>query len=116
MVDADSIRAEDRVAVAVLVQISQHHPLRPFHGDVEAARAPVPADDSRGRRQHLVGVVSTVEDEVDVSVVVEVEAVDGADLAVAADIHVLPACIHGPGGEVVECVIDENVLSFRCEQ
>ena len=116
MVYPDSIWAEDRVGVAVPVQVSQHHPLRSFHGDIEAARAAVLADDPRGRRQHLVGVVRAVEDEVDVPIVVEVEAVDGADLTVAADIHVLPAGIDCPGGEVVECVIDENVLRFGCEQ
>jgi hypothetical protein len=89
MLYARVIGAEDSVESTVAVEIRQHDARAAEHLQRRADGVTRRAHRADGRRDERARVVRAVEDQVDVAVLVEIEAMNRADAPVAADEQIL---------------------------
>ena len=111
ILDSAVVWTEDQVGVAVPVQIGRGDALASLHRQRRLKEAAVRIHRDQGSRQVSGGVVSAVEDQVQEAVLVQVEAMNGADGAVPAHVQVLAGGVQPPVGEVLKRVFDPDGLS-----
>ena len=99
------VRAEDRVRVAVPVEVVDDDARAPLDGERLRGEHPPRAGGSRHRGEVARPIVRAVEDQIEVAVLVEVEAVDGPYRAVARYVEVRSGGVAPAFGEVFEGVI-----------
>ena len=116
ILDSTMVGTEDQVRMAVPVQIGRGDALAPLHRQSRLAKAPVRIHRDQGSREVTGGVVGAVEDQVQEPVLVQIEAVDGADGAVAAHVQILAGSVQPSVGEVLKRVFDPDGLRLRLQR
>ena len=113
ILDSAVVGTEDQVGVAVPVQVGRGDSLASLHRQRGLPEAAFRIHRDQGSRQVSGSVVGAVEDQVQEPVLVQVEAVDGADGAVPAHVEILAGGVQPSVGEVLKRVFDPNCLLCR---
>ncbi len=103
------IGAEDQVGETVPVQVSRRRAETPQHRQGGVGEVPAGVELGPGGVDVGDAVVSIVEDQIQVAVLVQIEAVDGADGSVSRDVDVLAGGVQTSIGEVLEAVFDPTL-------
>ena len=104
VLNAVGVGTEDQVGETVPVQVSRNRPETPQNRQRRVGERPGGVEAGPGRIDVGDAVMRIVEDQIQVAVLIQIEAMDGAHGSVARHVEVLAGSVQPPVGKVLEAV------------